>query len=238
MAEPQQVFTISSVAEAQQVTGNRPADEVGLLVDAETPLNSAAHIKVRTHAGIRGIRVMNPELVDCKFHANNELYHAFKAMLGAWMKECQQEIHRVDLLIYTVKKKLAVPDASLPHRGPPENQRNQGICQYLHFGKYPIWDESAIQFQAPYDSAEERARAIQRDRDSQRAWWKLNLQFLEAKKEVPEEKARDLERRVRDIMDESIPLGCGLRGLRLGTCYQYLIYASEKILQSCKPRAA
>ncbi|CAO2190744.1 unnamed protein product [Urochloa humidicola] len=158
MAEPQQVFTISSVAEAEKITGNRPADEVGLLVDAETPLNSAEHIKLQTHAGIRGFRfrVMNPELVDCKFVAKNELYQAFNAMFDVWMKECEQEIRRVDPLIDTVKKKLAVPDASFPHRGPPENQRNQGICQYLHFGEYPIWDESAVRFQDPYDSAEER----------------------------------------------------------------------------------
>uniref|UniRef100_K3XPF4 Uncharacterized protein n=1 Tax=Setaria italica TaxID=4555 RepID=K3XPF4_SETIT len=186
--QPQQVLTISSLAQAEQVTENLPVDEVGLLVDVEMPLKNTDGIKVNTHAGIRGIRVMNPELMDCK---------AFDAMLRGWMEECSREIDRVDLLISTVKEKLSTPDASLPHCGPPENERNQGIYQYLQtsrFGEHPTHDEPAVRFQAPYGSAEERARAIQRDRDSQRAWWKLNLQFLEAKK-VLEEKARELERR-------------------------------------------
>ncbi|CAL4949180.1 unnamed protein product [Urochloa decumbens] len=193
MAEPQRVVTISSVAEAKQVTKNRAIDEVALLVDAKTPLSSADGIKVPAR-----------------------LHEAFEAMLRAWMKECEQEISRVDLLISTVKEKLAIPDASLPHLGPPANQRNP---RNLPLGEYPIFDESAVRFQAPYDSADERTRAIQRDRDSQKALWKLNLQFLEAKKKVLEEKARDLERRVRIVMDKSLEsrslLGAGYADYRL-----------------------
>lgn len=103
---------------------------MGLLVDAETPLKNAEEIKGNTHAVIRGIRVMNPELMDCKARPRNTLDRAFLAMVWDWMGECRREMNRVDLLIYI--EKLAIRDASLPHHGPPENQRNQVIYQYLH----------------------------------------------------------------------------------------------------------
>lgn len=143
------------------------------------------------------------------------------------MEECSREIDRVDLLISTVKEKLSTPDASLPHRGPPENERNQGIYQYLQtsrFGEYPTHDEPAVRFQAPYGSAEERARAIQRDRDSQRAWWKAEPAVSGGEEGVGGESAgtgETSEQHLGQVLEVQIPLGCGVCRLPLRTYYYY-----------------
>ncbi|OEL16800.1 hypothetical protein BAE44_0022183 [Dichanthelium oligosanthes] len=208
--DQQQVVTMSSLAQAEQVTENRLVNEVAPHIHAETSLKDANGIKVSTRPGVQGFRVMNPELLDCKFAAKIKLAEAFTAMLEGWMEECYREINHVDLLIATVRKKIAIPDASLPHRGPPETERNQGIYQCFlpaaQFGEFPSYevDGAALRIQGPYDNAKDRALAIQRDRDSQRAWWKLNLEFLEARKKVLGEKARELEKQVTIIKETAM----------------------------------
>ena len=59
----------------------------------------------------------------------------------------------------------------------------------------------------------DRPAAINRDKLSQKAWWKVNLTFLETKKKVLEEMKLDLDRKLWADLETAMKapsfLGCG-----------------------------
>ncbi|KQJ83626.1 hypothetical protein BRADI_5g15880v3 [Brachypodium distachyon] len=195
------IAVISSLEDAEGITAGRDIDQVSLQINIDTPLKDAADIKCKTRAGTLGFPVVNPELLDCKCVAKNELEKKFDLMLKQWMRYCENEMNAVDLLIATVKQNLAIPADNVPPHGPPLAERIRGIhqCIYLESlcGPHPSYDYGAPPpgFQPPYGTQEQRLRARQREEESQRAWWNVNLSFLEAKKKALETRLVFLRRR-------------------------------------------
>lgn len=126
------IAVISSLEDAEGITAGRDIDQVSLQINIDTPLKDAADIKCKTRAGTLGFPVVNPELLDCKCVAKNELEKKFDLMLKQWMRYCENEMNAVDLLIATVKQNLAIPADNVPPHGPPLAERIRGIHQCIY----------------------------------------------------------------------------------------------------------
>jgi len=69
-----------------------------------------------------------------------------------------------------------------------------------------------VAYQPACASPNDRAQALSRDRRAQRAWWQINLDLLEVRKKIVEEK-KELERKLRTelrrAMESPSVLGAG-----------------------------
>lgn len=150
-------------------------------------------------------------------------------MFKACMEQCDNELLTVEAHIAslkrslahiaTLKRSLAIPNEDIPQMGPPANERNQGIQQVMYlpsmYGEFPSYvyaPNPALPFREAFN-VNDRPAAINRDKLSQKAWWKVNLTFLETKKKVLEERKLDLERKLsahlKTAMEAPSFLGCG-----------------------------
>ena len=78
--------------------------------------------------------------------------------------------------------------------------------QYGEFPSYEYAPNPNIPFREPFN-VNDRPAAINCDKLSQKAWWKVNLTFLETKKKVLEE--RKLSAHLKTAMEAPSFLGCG-----------------------------
>ncbi|EEE61985.1 hypothetical protein OsJ_16766 [Oryza sativa Japonica Group] len=204
-----EIETISSLADADDVLENRGINQVEGInqvqfrLDEQISLVAATEVKVRTRPGRLGFRLLNPELMDCKFQTKVKLDEAYERMFTECMIECDQELVPLEAHIAELKRLLLLPNNEIEDIGPDIMQRGRGLQQvlYLHppFPLYPEYEyhpppQPQIPYQPAYATAKERENARSRDRRAQRAWWHANLTLLETKKKILEGKRIDLER--------------------------------------------
>ncbi|GJM91846.1 hypothetical protein PR202_ga08264 [Eleusine coracana subsp. coracana] len=173
-----------------------------------------------------GFRLLNPELLDCKFGAKIELEKCYKNMLDESMTQFNQELIPLEARIAVLKHLMLSTDAQIPNVGPPINQRNRGVQHTLYpnppFPENPKYyygnEDQRVQFQAPYNSQEDRHAAVSRDKRAQRAFWNASLRLLEVKKSVLEKKKIELERSLKEefqkVMEDQSDLGVGYANYR------------------------
>ena len=151
-----EIETISSLAEAGNVLENRGINsvqgnnQVQFCLDERTSLVAATKVKARTRPGRLGFRLVNPELMDCKFQTKAELDEAYERMFTECMNECDQQLIPLEAHIAELKRLLAQPDNEIENTGTDIMQRNRGLQQvlylhppvYLSFHPLPLFSKS------------------------------------------------------------------------------------------------
>lgn len=195
-AVPLPNLVFGDLAEVETLRAGRGIYEVVFELNAQTSLRHAEEVDNITRPGLRGFRLMNPELLHCKKRTKMELEKAYRRMRDQCLAQCDQEISTLDMQIAFVKQMIAVPNVMLPHVGPPAEQRNQGVQRsmqlpavYMPYQSYVI-GPGAIPYQPPFPDISDRVASLFRDRFAQKAWWELNLVFLETRKQAAEEKKK------------------------------------------------
>lgn len=85
-----EIETISSLADADDVLENRGINQVEGInqvqfrLDEQISLVAATEVKVRTRPGRLGFRLLNPELMDCKFQTKVKLDEAYERMFRVY----------------------------------------------------------------------------------------------------------------------------------------------------------
>nr|AAW56927.1 hypothetical protein [Oryza sativa Japonica Group] len=207
-----EIETISSLADADDVLENRGINQVEGInqvqfrLDEQISLVAATEVKVRTRPGRLGFRLLNPELMDCKFQTKVKLDEAYERMFTECMIECDQELVPLEAHIAELKRLLLLPNNEIEDIGPDIMQRGRGLQQFPLYPEYEYHPppQPQIPYQPAYATAKERENARSRDRRAQRAWWHANLTLLETKKKILEGKRIDLERGLRSEMRKAL----------------------------------
>ncbi|GJN16692.1 hypothetical protein PR202_gb03711 [Eleusine coracana subsp. coracana] len=147
-----------------------------------------------------GFRLLNPELLDCKFGAKIELEKCYNNMLNESMTQFNQELIPLEACIAVLKHLMLSTDAQIPNIGPPINQRNRGVQHTLYLN--PL---------------EYRHATVSRDKHAQRAFWNASLRLPEVKKSVLKkmiELERSLKEEFQKVMEDQSNLGVGYANYR------------------------
>jgi len=197
------------------------ADQVEFRLHEQTSLQNAMNLKAKVRPGRRGFKLLNPELLECKFKAMLKVQESFETMLETCMAECDLQMLPLEVQIAHLNQLLLSTDAQIPHVGPPREERNRGVQQNIYpnppFPEDPSFGFAHGNLRVPYQPAfatnEEMDAAIYRDKRAQRAFWRTNLCLLEIKKSVLEKKKIELERSLRaefrQVIQEQSDLGVG-----------------------------
>uniref|UniRef100_A0A0E0GSS0 Uncharacterized protein n=1 Tax=Oryza nivara TaxID=4536 RepID=A0A0E0GSS0_ORYNI len=203
---------VKGVLQEMGINAIGQAHQVQFCLHEQTSLKEATEIKVITRPGRHGFKLVNPELLNCKFKAKVKLDVCYKTMFNACMVQCDQELLPLEARIAQLKNLILSTDDQIPHRGPEVDQRNRGV-QLMLYPNPPFPDDPDYEFgsanqrvpyQAAYANDAQRNAAVARDKHAQRAVWNTNLRLLEAKKSFLEKKKIELERVLREEFDKMI----------------------------------
>ncbi|EAY74422.1 hypothetical protein OsI_02312 [Oryza sativa Indica Group] len=224
MANIRTVSSLGEVNGALQEIGINTIDQahqVQFRLHKQTSLKEATEIKMMIQTGRHGFRLVNPELLDCKFDARVKLEEWYNTMLDACMAQCDHELFSLEASIAELKDLMLSTDDQIPHIGPEVHHRNRGVQQMLYpnppFPIDPDYEfgtpQQRVPYQAAYTTDAERNDAVSRDKRAQRAVWNTNLRLLEVKKSALEKNKTELERRLKaefkKVNEQQSDLGVG-----------------------------
>jgi hypothetical protein len=135
MANIRTVSSLGEVNGALQEMGINTIDQahqVQFRLHKQTSLKEATEIKMMIQTGRHGFRLVNPELLDCKFDARVKLEEWYNTMLDACMAQCDHELFSLEASIAELKDLMLSTDDQIPHIGPEVHHRNRGVQQMLY----------------------------------------------------------------------------------------------------------
>jgi len=212
---------VNVVLQEMGINAIAKANQVEFRLHEQTSLQNAMNLKAKVRPGRRGFKLLNPELLECKYKAMFKVQETFNTMLQTCMAECDLQMHPLEVQIVNLNQLLLSTDAQIPHVGPPREERNRGVQQNIYpnppFPEDPSFEFAPGNQRVPYQTAfatnEELDAAIYRDKGAQRAFWRTNLRLLERKKSILEKKKIDLEKSLRaefcQVIEEQSDLGVG-----------------------------
>jgi hypothetical protein len=123
---------VNGVLQEMGINAIGQAHQVQFCLHEQTSLKEATEIKVITRPGRHGFKLVNPELLNCKFKAKVKLDVCYKTMFNACMVQCDQELLPLEARIAQLKNLILSTDDQIPHRGPEVDQRNRGVQLMLY----------------------------------------------------------------------------------------------------------
>ena len=129
------VSSLDDVATALQdlnINATAQFGEVQFQLDEQAPLQEAANMKVKTRPGREGFRLVNPELLECKYRAKVALETSFNLMLDESIQRIDQELEPIEDSITALRVLVRTPDEQIQHTGPALQQRNRGVVHCLY----------------------------------------------------------------------------------------------------------
>jgi len=196
-------------------------NEVQFQLHEQASLQDAAMMKMKTRPRRQGFRLLNPELLECKYEAKMMLETSMNRVLDASIHRIDEDLERIVNSIATLKVLVNTPDHKIPHHGPALNERNRGVQHMIYpcppFNTNPSFEYDDHHHRVPYQDAyatpAELNEAGARDRRAQRALLRANLRILEARKTILEkmkyEMISTMRREIKRVLEERSDLGVG-----------------------------
>lgn len=218
------ISTMDDVAAALQqlqITTMDQAGDVQFRLDEQAPLIEAAKIKMKTQPGERGFRLLNPELLECKFKAKMELEISFNRVLDASNQRIDNELEEIEASIALLKIYARYNDNQVEPHGPPLVERNRGVRHAIYphppFPITPSFDHGTpaerIRFQHAFGTQAARNEAAARDIRAQRAIWQAKLRLLEVRQSILTKEKVEMNIKMRQefkrLTEERSDLGVG-----------------------------